>query len=137
MSYQYECKSECPIYTILKYFSFLSLQNCSLLCVLIHFIPTHSLFHKNSFLFFGFHFTHAHTQKCVVRRKPISGKNLHIIGKWDKLWELSRVPTCYTNMNAIWMSYSYHFKILFFSFCTELFTTMRLDSFYSYSFFIS
>ena len=39
---------------------------------------------------------------------------LHIIGKWDKLQELSRVPTCHTNMNAVRMSYSYHFKILFF-----------------------
>ena len=28
------------------------------------------------------------------------GVNLHIIKEGDKLQELSRVPTCYTNMNA-------------------------------------
>ena len=68
---------------------------------------------------------------------PISGVNLHIVKEGDKLQELSRVPTCHTNINAIWMSYSYHFKILFFSFFSKQFTTMHLDSFYSYMFFIS
>ena len=31
---------------------------------------------------------------------PISGVNLYIIKEGDKLQELSRVPTCHTNMNA-------------------------------------
>ena len=55
-------QSECPIHTNLKYFSFLSFQNCSLRCVWIHFIPTRSLFMKTLFFLFGFPFTHAHTK---------------------------------------------------------------------------
>ena len=59
--YQYGMQSECPIHTILKYFSFLAFQNCSLPCIWIYFIPTHSLFYKNSFLS-GFLYTHTHTK---------------------------------------------------------------------------
>ena len=58
--------------------------------------------------------------RCRVSpiRAPISGENLHIVKGRDKLRELSRVLTCHTNMNAVRMSYSYHFKIFFFSFKT-------------------
>ena len=62
--YQYGMQSECPIHTILKYFSFLAFQNCSLPCIWIYFIPTHSLFYKNSFLS-GFLYTHTHTHENV------------------------------------------------------------------------
>ena len=60
--------------------------------------------------------------------------NLHIVKGRDKLRELSRVPTCHTNMNASLNVLFIPFKILFFSCFSKLFTTMHLDLFYSYPF---